>query len=318
VSTLTWSAGTDALVAGSLGGDAVLLSADDGCPTRLPGGDGGVLAAAWSPDGGAVAVGAQGGCLTVWLAQDAAGSWSIDLGDWVGALAWAPDGQALAAAAGPDVRVLGRDATLVVAYPFLPGHVNDVAWQRSGRLAVALRGAVRFYEPPEPEPVAEAPTASTVLSLAVSADDAMVAGGKLNGSILLLTPSRGKGLSLSGYDGGVRALAWRADAARLAVGAHGETSVWRVADGVPVGEPVEVLRSEPAPGGLAFHPYLDLLATGGADGTVALWLPGVTDTTVGSISLGEEVSALAWQPTGDALAVGTADGRAVLLELGSG
>jgi len=304
------------LVAGSLGGDAVLLGADDGCPARLPGGDGGVLASAWSPDGGVLAVGGQAGGLTVSRPEDSASSWTVDLGDWVTALAWAPDGQALAAAAGPDVRVLGRDGSLVAGYPFLPGHVNDLAWLRSGRLAVALRGAVRFYEPPEPEPVAAAATASTVLSLAVSADDTMVAGGKLNGSILLLTPSRSKGLSLSGYDGGIRALSWRADGALLAVGADGETSVWPVADGVPAGDPVEVLGSEPAPGGLAFHPYLDLLATGGADGTVALWLPGVTETAVGSMSVGEEVSALAWQPSGEGLAVGTADARAVFVELG--
>lgn len=313
VSTLAWSPGGDSLAAGSLGGDAVLVAADDGSRRAMADHDGGVLSTAWSPDGRGVAVGGQDAMVSV-ASRTGVRRWSTGCRDWVGALAWGRKG--LAAAAGPDVVVLAEDGGLVADYPLLPGHVNDLAWDdRTGHLAVALRSGVHWYDPPRPGLAASVASVGTVLSLAPSPDGTVLAGGKLNGAVVLWTVSTGRGIVLSGYRGGVRRLSWRADGAQLAVAAHGETSVWSLRDGRPNGEPIGLLELQPAAGGLGFHPYLDLLATGGADGEVCLWRPGRTGEPAASTSVGAEVTALAWHPTGDGMAVGTAEGGVAFLAL---
>ncbi|MGQ0743528.1 MAG: WD40 repeat domain-containing protein [Acidimicrobiales bacterium] len=309
ICALAWSMAGRWLLSGSLAGTAVVTG--DGPVRSLIGHPGGLLCSQWSPADDLVATGGADGVVRVSRA-DGSQLWSSTMAGWVVALAWSPDGAYLAVSSQGHVSVFASGGRLEVEYPWLAGVVDALVWSTdTGRLAAGLKGGVRWYQPPDSEPVASAPTIGAIVALASSPDGKWLAGGKLNGSVVLWTVATGRGLSLNGYRGAVRKLSWRADSARLAVASHGEVSVWSVAGGQLGEEPQTFLEDQPCCEGLAFQPWGDLLATGSADGRVRIFDPDRPTETDRSSDLAQEISALAWSPAGDQLAAGTCSGRVV-------
>lgn len=271
----------------------------------------------WSPDGAALAIGSQDGVLEGWRRHDRFAR--VPLGGWVSALSWAHDGTALAAAAGRAVVLFDQQAARRSQDWFLPGHVNDLAWDRvSARLAVATQGGIAWYAPQEhDEQVAFAPSVGTVVALALSPWTGAVAGGKLNGSVVLWALGDGTGVCLTGYDGAVGNVCFRPGGGQLVVGGPGEVTVWAMGrDGRPCGmEPLVLERFDGLTAGLGYHPFLPLLACGGGQGEVNLWSVDAPAHQLSSVQVHEEISVLAWNPCGDSVAVGTAGGRVLCLEL---
>lgn len=70
------------------------------------------------------------------------------------------------------------------------------------------------------------------------------------------------------------------------------------------------------PGGVAFHPWRELLAWGGPDGEVQVWDPEHDLTQpVAGIMVEGQVTKLAWHPVGESLAVATSTGMVACLQV---
>ncbi len=317
VSALAWSPDGDRLVAGSLAGDSCVLQAGNGHRTDLERRSGGVLSAGWSEHGDWLALGGQDANVMV-AGQDGTSSMIPGRG-WVNALAWAPRRLLLAVACGSDVLVVSEDGSTVAAYPFLAGTVNALAWTAGGHLVAATLAAVHWFSPGDgsPEPAWTVKVVGAALALSVSTDGERVAVGLLNGTLAVWQAATGEGSSLPGYEGGVERLTWRHDGRQLAIAAHQELDILELdADGAVTGAPTSLSDTEGTLGGLDFHPTLGVLASGGLEGEVSLWATRSAEPLLSTTDLGAEITALAWSPRGDALAVGARSGEIHHLALG--
>lgn len=318
VAALAWSPDGTGLAVGSLGGDAVVLSADGASRQEMDPHHEGVLSLAWSSAGRWLAIGGQNASACVWA--PGTGGTPIPVRGWVNDLAWAPRSDLLAVAAGSDVVVVRPDASVVADYPFLEGTVNALAWSGGGRhLVVATLGAVHWFDPVVAgrRAARTAKVIGAALTVAPSPDGTLLAGGQLNGNLAVWDEATGRGAVLTGYDGGVERLSWRSDSRLLAVAAYGELDIWMLDEkGTAVGAPFSLAETEATLGGLAFHPSRPLLAGGGRDGWLYIWEPGATEEPLATLEVGEEITTLAWLPGTDALAVGSNAGGVHVVTLG--
>lgn len=311
VSTLVWSPDGGMLAVGSLAGEAGLFRSSDGQRDDLARRSGGVLSTAWSADGAWLAVGGQDAA--VFLRGRDGSRATIPGRGWVNSVAWSPERNLLAVAAGSDLIVVASDGSTVVDYPFLEGTVNALAWTGgSAHLVAATLGAVHWFEPASEssQPAWTVPVVGAAISLAVSPDGERLAIGHLNGSLALWSTSTGEGWLMPGYEGGVERISWRPDGRQLAVAAHEELDIWELdLTGSVDGAPMSLSETEGTLAGLAFHPTLGVLASGGLEGELSLWATSSTEPLLSITDLGADITALAWSPAGDALAVGTLAGE---------
>ena len=111
-----------------------------------------------------------------------------------------------------------------------------------------------------------------VLSVALSPDGAILAGGGAYGTVWLwdVASRQPLGEPLTGHTGPVWSVALSPDGAMLASGgAEGTVRLWDVASRQPLGEPLTGHTG--AVRGVAFSPDGAMLASGGAGGIVRLW-----------------------------------------------
>jgi len=146
VTTLALSPDGDLLVAGSLAGDAVLVTVDGSLVRTLTEHPMGVLSAAWSPDGTRLAVGGHDGRVRTYDRD------GIEIGmlagtAWIAQVAWSPDGSLLAIADGRRLAVCDSDATLVHRFPAASSTITAVAWATNGRrVGITSYGGVSWYD----------------------------------------------------------------------------------------------------------------------------------------------------------------------------
>lgn len=198
----------------------------------------------------------------------------VDVDEVVHALAWSRDGAHLAVAAGRSLLLLDPAGTVLRRWDGQPSTVTDLAWSRDGsRIAAAAYGGLRWY---------------TVTS--TSPDPVRTFAWK--GSLLLARVSPdGRWVASGNQDASVHV--WK---------------LWSAQDAEMTGYPEKV-------DALAFDRTSRWMANGGCE-QISLWdfsgcgpmgrsprmLPGHD----------EQVSALAWQPTGDVLASAGRDGGLAL------
>lgn len=308
------------VVAGSLAGEAVLVDNDDGrVLARLAthpgnGGLGGVSAVAWDAQGDRFAVGGHDGVVHVY---DRAGGHlrSEQLEGWVAALEWSPTGPWLAVAAGRRLTLIADPVVDAPSRTFDPvgSTITDVAWATNGRrVGVTAYGGVTWYDPDDTSsatPVRTYAWKGSLLSLEMSPTGRWACGGAQDASVHLWRLWSGDDLSMSGYPAKIEHLAFGPDGRWMAVACLGEVTVWDFGGNGPAG-------TTPASGEahdrhietLAWRPDGEVLATGGADGVVALWQAprrqGAALTPFATIGLGgpgrgddrPAVGALRWTP----------------------
>lgn len=148
VSTLAWSPDGRVLAVGSLGGDALLLDPASGEPmAKLAAHPMGVLALDWSIDGCRLAVGGQDGCVRLY---DPTGGEiaGIDVGGWVADVAWSTGASRLAVAAGRTLRVIDPQGALLRTFEQCPSTITSVVWCTNGeRIGVGAYGGLRWFDP---------------------------------------------------------------------------------------------------------------------------------------------------------------------------
>jgi WD40 repeat protein len=136
-----------ATVAGSLAGDVVLVDADGNVVRKPAEHPFGVLSAAWSPDGSLCAVGGHDAVVRI---IDSIGDEIavVDLDGWVARLAWSSGSDTVAAAAGRRLALIDRAGALVHHYPPVSSTITDVAWTTNDRrVGVTSYGGITWYEP---------------------------------------------------------------------------------------------------------------------------------------------------------------------------
>ncbi|GAA2348153.1 WD40 repeat domain-containing protein [Streptomyces violaceusniger] len=231
---------------------------------------GGALSVALAPDARhAAATGPTGYAL--WRRED--GRTTVhDTGAWSATAAWA-DNERVAIAAGRRALVLTPDGEERWATEPAASTVTDLAWLRQGRrLAVAAYGAVRCHERHTPKPVMTYPYIGSHLALAVAPTGRWICSGNQDASIHIWRTRDAGELTMSGYPEKVSRLAFDDTGFWLAADGAPDVTVWDFSGKGPAGTAPRSLRCHETITALAWRPGGGgHLASGGADGTVALW-----------------------------------------------
>lgn len=320
VSALAWAPDGTRLVAGSLGGDVRLLDGRTGEPiAKLPHHPLGVLAVAWSADGTRLAVGGQDGLLRVSDGEGAEVA-TAEHDDWIAALAWSGESGLLAAAAGRDLLILDRTGAERRRYDPAPSTITSLAWSADGsRVGAGAYGGLRWHDPAKASttPIRTFEWKGSLLSIVVAPNGRWACAGSQDNTVHLWKLWSGDDLSMSGYPAKIEHLAFTHDSRWMANACLGEINVWDFSGKGPAGTaPAQGEAHDRHIAALAWRPGGDLLATGGAEGRLALWPPphrkgqALTPDRAHDGPVG--IACLAWAPDGSALAIGRGDGTVEL------
>ncbi|MFM9372817.1 WD40 repeat domain-containing protein [Streptomyces sp. Da 82-17] len=231
---------------------------------------GGALSVQLSPAAQQLAVTGPSGC-ALWRRAD--GRVVVrEQGAWSASAAWADEGR-VAVASGRTAVVLDADGGELWRTEPAKSTVTDLAWLRRGRrLAVAAYGAVHGHERHTPAPVVTYPYIGSHLALAVSPTEKWICSGNQDASIHIWRTRDGSELTMSGYREKVARLAFDDTGRWLAADGAPDVTVWDFGGQGPAGTAPRSLRRHAAVTALAWRPGdAGHLATGGRDGTVALW-----------------------------------------------
>ncbi|MGK5530438.1 WD40 repeat domain-containing protein [Streptomyces sp. URMC 129] len=266
---------------------------------RLPGG---LLSVALSPDAGHLAATGPTG-YALWRRADGRIT-APDTGTWSATAAWADSGR-VAVASGRRALVLAADGREVWTTEPAASTVTDLAWMRDGRrLAVAAYGAVRAHERHTPAPVATYPYIGSHLALAVAPTGRWICSGNQDASIHIWRTRDGGELTMSGYPQKVARLAFDDTGRWLAADGAPDVTVWDFSGKGPAGTAPRSLQAHETVTALAWRPgSAGQLASGGDDGTVALWHasaghPGARLRPARTLRGEAAVAALAWAGPG--------------------
>ncbi|MDT7843306.1 WD40 repeat domain-containing protein [Streptomyces justiciae] len=193
-------------------------------------------------------------------------------GAWSAAAAWAGPTR-VAVAVGRRALVLDADGGELWRTEPAASTVTDLAWMRQGRrLAVAAYGAVLGHERHTGRPVVTYPYVGSHLALAVAPTGKWICSGNQDASIHIWRTRDASELTMSGYPEKVSRLAFDDTGSWLAADGAPDVTVWDFSGKGPAGTAPRSLRCHETVTALAWRPgTAGQLASGGADGTVALW-----------------------------------------------
>ncbi|WP_030801999.1 WD40 repeat domain-containing protein [Streptomyces sp. NRRL S-337] len=298
----------DAPVALSAAGDLVavagaegsVLIADAATGTEVGGLElpGGALSVALSRDAQHLAVTGPTG-YALW-SRSRVSPLIVETGAWSSTAAWADNGR-VAVASGRRALVLDPAGETQWATEPAASTVTDLAWMRNGRrLAVAAYGAVRAHERHTDKPVVTYPYVGSHLALAVAPTGRWICSGNQDASIHIWRTRDGSELTMSGYREKVSRLAFDDTGYWLAADGAPDVTVWNFSGKGPAGTAPRSLQCHDTVTALAWRPGgAGHLASGGHDGTVALWQatagrPQARMRPSRTLPAASAVAALAW------------------------
>jgi WD40 repeat protein len=316
VIALAWSEALGLLAAASVDGPIALFDVKTGqARCNLPGHGFGTACAAWSADGQHLASGGQDGKVRLWDAATGqqAHEWSAGAA-WVERVAWCPTANLLASAAGKKLRLWNLVGEMVREYADHPSTITDIQWHPSEAiLASTAYGKVYLWGPEQQAAMRELAWQGSMLALAWSPNAEYIAAGAQDNSVHFWLMKTGADLQMSGYPVKVRELSWDATSRFLATGGGPTPCVWDCSGKGPAGtEPVQLDAHQANVTTLAFQHRGALLASGGADGLVALWQPGKQLGAAALAKHAEPISQLLWFCDDQRLAVGMASGHVLI------
>lgn len=275
---------------------------------------GGVLALAWRPGGALLASAGQDGKARLWGADGEPLAELAGAAAWVERLAWSPDGAHLAIASGKEVLLARANGAAVARLGPHPSAVTGLAWNRRGeRVAASHYGGVTIWTARTGKPVRSLSWKGSMISLAWSPDGQIVACGEQDASVHFWRLASGEDSRMAGYAAKVKSLAWDAQSSRLATAGEREVIVWDFRGAGPEGsQPLQLVGHRDLVGAVAFAPRGLRLASGAADGSVAVWdLAELESPIVGVGAHDGAITRLAWTASGELL--GTDAGGGVAL-----
>lgn len=279
---------------------------------------GGALQVAIAPDAQAMVVTGPTGY--AWWRRDGSRTQIVETGEWSSTATWA-NNTVVAVASGRRALVLDREGHQRWATEPAASTVTDLAWIRDGRrLAVSAYGAVRCYERHQDSPVMVYPYVGSHLAIAVASTGRWICSGNQDASIHIWRARDGSELTMSGYRSKVSRLAFDDTGRWLAADGAPDVTVWDFAGSGPDGTTPRLLRAHGKITALAWRPGRDgQLASGGAEGNVALWRVAAATPSVpyaaGTVLPGEgNVTGLTWIGR-DLLVVTRYDGQVQVFRL---
>lgn len=221
---------------------------------------------------------------------------------WVEHVAFAPSGQVLAMASGKVLRFVDRAGAVLHRVEAAPSTIAGLAWnRRSTEVALAAYGGLRTYRPASGERAKYLAWKGSLISIAWSPDDKVVACGTQDCGVHFWRLSAGGSDSeMSGYPSKPKALAWDAGSTMLATGGDATVVVWSFTGKGPEGsKPIQLAGHGKLVTRLAFHPRKGLLASASQDGAIFVWEPKKASAPIAFGSMSAEVTGLTWTSAGD-------------------
>jgi WD40 repeat protein len=298
-----------------LGEEALLFAAGDGEPRRVAIHGGGILAAV--SDGDRIVTGGDDGKVVATKVDMTSAAIAADPKHrWIDRVAIAPDGT-VAWSAGKEAFVQprkGEPRKLEV-----PSTVGGLAFAPKGlRLAVAHYHGVTLWFPNAVEaPPERLEWKGSHLDVTFSPDGRYLVTAMQEPTLHGWRLVDGKHMRMSGYSAKVRSMAWTADGKELATSGSPQLIVWPFAgkDGPMGKQPRMLAPAEHRVSTMACHPAKEVTAVGYEDGMALLVRMADGAEVLARRPGGAPVSALAWNAAGTALAFGTEDGEAGVIDL---
>ncbi len=298
-----------------LGDEALLFAARDSEPKRIGVHGGAILAA--SSDGERIVTGGDDGKIVATQKNGATAAIAADPRHrWIDHVAIAPDGT-IGWSAGKDAFVQSRrgEPRKLEA----PSTVGGLAFAPKGlRLAIAHYNGVTLWFPNAAEAAPERlEWKGSHLDVTFSPDGRYLVTAMQEPALHGWRLADGKHMRMSGYSTKVRAMAWMAGGRGLATSGAPQLIVWPFhgKDGPMGKEPQTLAPAERNVSIVAGHPQEDVVAAGYEDGLVLLVRTSDGAQVLARRSGGAPISALAWNAKGTAIAFGSEDGEAGVIDL---
>lgn len=217
---------------------------------------------------------------------------------WVEHVAWSPDGSKLATASGKFVRIWNEDGTPFLETQAHASTVTALQWSRRGaELATTCYGGAYVWTIGAGEHPKLLRFKGSLVSLAWSPDEKIVACGSQDCSVHFWRLDTGRDSEMTGYPFKPKALAWDANSSMLATGGDASICVWSFSGRGPEGTaPIQLRSHEAQVTALAFHPRKAILASLGQDMGVIVWEPRKGTEPVAFAFTDDTPEALVWHP----------------------
>ncbi|MGZ3420590.1 MAG: WD40 repeat domain-containing protein [Polyangiales bacterium] len=303
----------DFIAAATGAGDIIVWEATNGGVVfRERAHGGGAMSLAWSPTTDILATSGQDGTAKIFSAKGELLA-TLPSNGWVEHVAWSPDGRWLATAAGKQVRIWTREGAPHLETESHPSTVSALRWShgtnRGRQLATACYGGVHLWDVASGARAKLLGWKGSLVSLAWSPDDKIIAGGAQDNSVHFWRVSTGRDAQMSGYPFKPTAIAWDAQSTLLATSGDATVTVWNFSGKGPEGSrPIQLAGHKAQCTTLAFSPRKGILASGGQDTGILLWEPKRTHKPIAFAFLDDFVTSLVWHPEHRLLVGGDAAG----------
>lgn len=234
---------------------------------------------------------------------------------WVERIAWSPDGSKLAAASGKHVRIWSAEGAPLLETQAHASTVTALQWGRTGsQLATTCYGGVYLWDVAAHTNPRFLPFKGSLISLAWSPDNMVVACGSQDCSVHFWRLTSGRDSEMSGYPFKPKALAWDANSSLLATGGDATVCVWKFSGKGPEGTaPLQLTSHKGQVTALAFHPRRSMLASLAQDMGLIIWDPRVGSGPIAFAFTEDTPEGLLWK--GDQVITTDASGAVVAWNL---
>ena len=268
--------------------------------------------AGMNPVSDTFATAGQDGRIILWRSEDGSQLATLPASRrWVEHIAWSRCGRWLAAASGRNVLIYTAEGEQVWVSEDYPSTVSDLAWTGAGELATTCYGRVTFSALPAGEETERLEWKGSLISLALTPDDNIVACGSQDNTVHFWRRSDREDSMMSGYSAKPGALAFDTSGSLLATGGGNDVTVWSFADGGPEGTAPGIHELHQAPiTSLAFTTRGQRLASGCRDGAVVVWdlNRDATGAAAGAAVATGSIERVLWRRDNRALAALDAEG----------
>ncbi len=321
VTSLRWSPDGGILAAASASGEIWLIAASQGeVIQRWSAHQFGTAKLDWHPDGKLLASAGHDGFVRIWEAASGRELARMRAASaWAEHLAWSPRGTALAAAAGKILTCWDPAGNLIQRFPEARSTLSDLAWKPASEVVAASEyGGTTLWATGSEEPLLHLGWKSSVLAMAWSPDGRYLATGDQDASVHFWILDSESHMQMSGYPTKVKELSWDSESRYLATGGGMEVCVWDCSGEGPEGTtPILLEAHQDAVLALAYQQDGPMLASGGQDGKLFLWMPHESLRPQAVAELEGAVTQVTWSRNDRRLAVGTAEGTVAVFLQGS-
>lgn len=314
-----WAASGKWMAAASASGAIYLLEAATGrCVKRWNVHRVSATAVAWHPDRELLASAGQDGKAELWLPECHTPERILNCGpSWVEHLAWSPSGEYLATACGRNLCLWSSKGELIQTFEEQPNTIAGIDWRAdSEQLVSACYGRVAFWKPSKRSPDRVFEWKGSMLCVAWSPDARYLCHGNQDATVHLWIVATGKELQMSGYPLKVAQVSWERYSKYLATAGSPQITVWDCSGKGPAGRRPRTLAYHQLPiRALRYQQDGPLLASGCAEGRVAVWRPNKRNEPEKVAELASPITDLAWSPGMARLAAATEEGKVIAFEV---